>query len=257
MAPLLLCALSTALAAEPAWHTPGRGVAPQDLSVRLSEAVVPQSLETSYAFTSLTGDLPWFPDKDWTYVGTATRIRVGSTWMFVPSEERMGFRLGNIQIEQWVHGTLTWQHGSLEWAGFLGSTVALGLGDETHALFVHGGETVRSGGPYVGLQATLTSGPLSVAVEASHGGNGSHYASKRWVSAHGFYSIGDKWAVLGGGVLSGWMHHAQGGVRWRPSALIEAGLGVNVPLMAGPYGPEFDSGETFFLEPMLDVAMRF
>ncbi len=259
---LILWTLSTpSLAAESAWNTPGRGVAPDGWSVRLSEGIVPSSLETTYGFTSLIGDLPLFAKRDWVRQ-LALRARVHSTVMWVPTEDRAAFLVGALELEGWMlgEGWSLWG-GELRPAAFLGLSLPLDFVNRHHseALFVHGGETLGMEGFPLGLQATWRRGPWALAAEA-HGTAtiGSYgYETTTFATLHGFYSPQDRWVFSGGMVLSRWMNHAQAQVRWRPNELIEAGLGVNLPLFPGDRGPDYRFVETPLIEPMLDVTARF
>lgn len=238
-----------------AWDSPGRGSAPDVLSVRTSVAVAPQTEGTRYAFTSLTADAPWFPARINPDALVATRVRASAVGVGVAAEGRTDLGRGNVQVEQWFG----WQHGDrirLSHGVYVGGYFP--AGSESTAVFVHTNEVAASAGGYTGYHLYADTPRMDLAVDLSLGlGVGPIALGElggTQLSVHAFYELREDLPLVAGAVLTPWVSHVQLGARWRPNDHVDAGLGVNVPAL-GVMGPQPVASEVFLLQPMFDVQI--
>ncbi len=270
MTPLLLCAIASMALAQEAdlpvnvedsanWSTPGRGVAPEQLSVRVSESVAPWTQGTAYSFTTLTADLPWFRKHIRDGVVVATRVRMSGVAQVTATEDRTHLAPGNLQVEQWVSfehdASVRWTHGF-----FLGAWVPIAGDYTTTSLFVHGAETAQSAGVYTGYQGYLDTDRFDLAIEVSAGlGTGPVsmlQLGETHASIHGFYEVLDGLPLMAGLVVTDWLGHVQVGTRWRPNERFDLGVGVNIPVV-GLLGPTPDPDAMVLIQPMGDLRVAF
>jgi len=100
--PVLAQVLELPLPSTPeTWVATGRSGTPTARTVRVSQAVAPQPQGTTYCFTTLAADAPWFSRRINPSAVVATRVRMSGMFRGVAAEGRTDLALGNVQVEQW------------------------------------------------------------------------------------------------------------------------------------------------------------
>ena len=268
MTTLLLSSMIALAVAEPAelyeaprselrWAAPSRSGAPQALGVRTAEAVAPWTEGTSYSFTTLSADAPWFSKRLPPHLVVATRVKLAAVAAVTPAEDRGYVSPGNLQVEQWI-GFTVGDRVRMTHAFFTGAFFPMGGSRATTAVFVHPNETMLSAGAYTGYYGYADLGRLDVAIEASVGlGQGPYVLldlAQTHLSAHAFYEVIDGLPLVAGVVVTPWMSHVQLGARFRPAEHVDAGLSVNIPVRGGR-GPDPESGDLQLIQPMVDLRV--
>jgi len=131
-------------------------------------------------------------------------------------------------------------------------------GSQSTAVFVHLNETAGSAGGYTGYHLYVDAPRRDVAVDLSGGlGRGPSTFVElggTQLSVHGFFDLRDDLALVAGVVRTPWVSHVQLGARFRPTDHVDAGVGVDIPVLGG-MGPQPVRSELVMFQPMLDVRV--
>jgi len=129
---------------------------------------------------------------------------------------------------------------------------------ESRAVFVHQSESAASFGVYTGMHHYRDGQRLDIAVDASFGlGEGPIsilQVGGTQLSVHAFLGLRDELPLVAGVILTPWVSQVQLGARYRFRDQLDAGLGLNVPVL-GVMGPQPDPGNTWLLQPMFDLRV--